>query len=82
MNFMVKLRNIKKNNNIYECDIWPEDSNNSGHIVVNTDTCKIEECTLPLGYEWCQNHVNHVKRVLVEMSQSKDIPNEKLVMWN
>lgn len=59
----------------------PEDSNNSGHIVVNISTNKIEKYTLPLGYEWCQNHVNHANQVLFEISQSRHIPDEKLVMW-
>lgn len=48
---MIRLRNIKKHNNIYECDILPEDSNNPEHIAVNINTGKIEKYMLPLGYE-------------------------------
>ena len=78
---MVKLKNIKKNNSLIECDILPEDSLQSGHIVVDVISAEVQEYSLPKGYEWCRNHVNHAKDKLVELSTENNIPDEKLVMW-
>ncbi len=35
---MVKLKNIVKNNNMIQCDIYPEDSKEKGFITVNVTT--------------------------------------------
>lgn len=79
---MIRLKNIKKNNSLIECDIIPEDSSQSGHIVVDVISEEIKEYSLPEGYKWCKNHVTHAKNKLIELSTKDNIPNEKLVMWN
>lgn len=81
-NSMVTLKNIEKNNNLIECDIIPEDSKESGHIAVKVDTNEIESFSLPNGYEWCINHIEHAKTALLEMVKNNNIQKEKLVMWN
>ena len=80
-NFMVKLKNLEKNNNIGRCDIIPEDSPISGHITLSLDSGELIEYSLPAGYEWCLSHVHHAARNLVKIIHS-DIPHkEYLVMW-
>lgn len=78
---MVRLRNLKKSDEIGECDIIPEDSKQAGHITVNLNSEKLEEFSLPEGYEWCENHVYHAARNLVTLLKGDDIPEEYLVMW-
>lgn len=82
LNFMVRLKNIERNSNIIECDIIPEDSIESGHVSVQIDSKKIENFSLPNGYEWCRNHVEHARMALLKLVQEDNIPNEKLIMWN
>lgn len=79
---MVKLINLKKNNTTVECDILPEDSAKYGHVVVNLNSGELESYSLPMGYEWCMNHVHHAKRNLLEIAKEETLPKEKLVMWN
>lgn len=79
---MVRLKNIKKSSSVIECDFIPEDSLQSGHIVVDIISDEIKECVYPDGYEWCKNHVIHAKNKLIELSTKDSIPDEKLVMWH
>lgn len=79
---MITLKNIKKSNDVIECEIIPEDSGETGYMIVRLDTKEIENVRLPKGYEWCRNHIGHAKTALLEISKYDDIPKEKLVMWN
>lgn len=81
MNSMIKLKNLRKNDSIGECDIFPEDSRKAGHIVVNLNSEELEEISLPKGYEWCKNHAYHAAKNLVTLLKMDDIPEEYLVMW-
>ena len=81
VNFMIKLRNIKKNNNVLECDIFPEDCKDKGHLIIEINSEKVVTCELPEGYEWCTNHIAHAKYKLLEMAKDGFIPKEKLIMW-
>lgn len=78
---MVKLVNLKKNSATAECDILPEDSAQSGHIVIDLASGELKEFSLPEGYEWCRNHVNHAKKKLLELIKESILPKEYLVMW-
>lgn len=78
---MVKLKNIKKSDPIIECDIIPEDSTDSGHIIVDLNSGDIKNFSLPDGYEWCRNHVNHAKNNLIMLANEEHVPEEYLVMW-
>ena len=79
---MIRLKNIEKNNNIIQCDIIPEDSNELGHLSIDIDTKKIIEQCLPDNYEWCKKHIQHAKDTLMQMVMNEKIEKEKLVMWN
>ena len=78
---MIRLKNIKRNDSVIECDIIPEDSKRTGHAVVDIHSGSLKEYTLPAGYEWCRNHVNHAQTELLKLSKEKEIPDEKLIMW-
>ena len=78
---MVRLKNIKRNNIIIECDIIPEDSVEYGHVAVNIVSGDVESYRLPKGYENRTNHVRYAKWALLEMADSSELPKEKLVMW-
>ncbi|MBQ8174441.1 MAG: hypothetical protein IJ009_03470 [Clostridia bacterium] len=79
---MVKLKNIIIYGNIAKCDIYPEDSKENGSLEVNLQTKEIITYTLPVGYEWCENHITHAKNYLVDISKSNNgISTEKLIMW-
>lgn len=78
---MVRLKNIKRYDNMIESDIIPEDSTEYGHIIVNLETDELEMCYLPKRYEWCRSHVIHSKNKLIEISKTVDVPEEKLIMW-
>ncbi len=66
---MVKLKNIVIGDNKAKCDIYPEDSKDEGTLKVNLQTGGIISYTLPVGYEWCENHIEHAKRSLIEISE-------------
>lgn len=78
---MVKLKNIKRIDNIGTCDIIPEDSKKSGQITVNLSSEELENFRLPEGYEWCEKHVYHAARNLINLLKDEKIPKEYLVMW-
>ena len=78
---MIKLKNIKSNNSIIECDIYPEDSKQLGHMSIDTNTKELIDYKLPDGYEWCKSHVHHARNKLVEFIETDEIPKEKLIMW-
>lgn len=80
---MVKLKNIKIDGNTVKCDIFPEDSEERGLLEVDISENKIINYVLPTGYEWCENHLAHAKRYIVECFrdiQATPIP-EKTIMW-
>jgi CxxC motif-containing protein len=67
---MVKLKNIVINGNIAKCDIYPEDSRATGSLEVDLQTKEITSSTLPVGYEWCENHIAHAKNYLVDINRT------------
>ena len=78
---MVKLKNIVINGNTAKCDIYPEDSPANGSLEVDLQTKEIITFRLPVGYEWCKNHIAHAKSTLLEIYESKEIPESKTVVW-
>jgi hypothetical protein len=79
---MVKLVNIKLHDGVIECDIYPEDSKEPGHISVNTGFGQTESYRLPAGYEDCLNHVSHARTGLMQIYCSgPPIPASRTVMW-
>lgn len=81
-NSMIKLKNIKINDTVAFCDIYPEDSQNKGFIKVDLKFKNIVEFVLPEGYEWCQNHLQHACIELIELSKAENNVQEKTLIWN
>lgn len=79
---MIRLKNIETNDIFLECDIFPEDSKNSGRLKVEKETGDIVSYNLPKDYEYCVKHVYHAKNFLVNLLHEKEMPSEKLIMWN
>lgn len=78
---MVRLKNLRRNSATIECDIYPEDSKHSGQVIVDLDSGAVLGYSLPEGYEWCRNHVNHAKTALIELSKMEHLPTDYLVKW-
>lgn len=80
---MLRLKNIEIDNNIISCEIFPEDSVQSGKLKVDINSQDIISYTLPAGFEWCKSHVHHAKKYL--LSNLKEILHtpihDKIVMW-
>lgn len=80
---MIKLKNIKIDGNVVKCEIYPEDSKESGYIEVDIDKNSIINSNLPTDYKWCKWHLVHVKKYLIEHFaeiQSESIK-EKILVW-
>lgn len=77
---MIQLKNIEKNNNTIQCLIIPEDSKETGTLNVDLSNDSFEY-SLPNGYEWCESHVHHAVRALIDMAKSNSLVKEKLIMW-
>lgn len=80
---MVELKSIQIDGNIVKCDIFPEDSKENGYIEVDVPENKIVNSSLPTGYEWCKNHLEHARRFIVEnFACIRDMPiKDKTIMW-
>lgn len=77
---MVKLKNIERNKKIITCDLFPEDSLLPGKLSVNIDS-STADYSLPSGYDWCQIHVRHAVRKILELASMDQLPKETTVMW-
>lgn len=77
---MVRLKNIKKSDTLIECYIYPEDSKSPGHVKYNILEMNVVDYKLPKGYEWCKNHISHV-RAYFSQNSANEIPTEKTIMW-
>lgn len=80
---MIELKNIKVEGDIVKCEIFPENSEISGKIEVDVSENRIRSFVLPIGYEWCRNHLEHAKRYIVmNFKRIKNLPiTEKTLMW-
>lgn len=82
--FMITLKNIKIENNVVECDIFPENSKEKGYIKVDIKSGVIENYSLPAGFEYCENHVCKAREYLIKhIKDISTIPiHEKTIMWH
>jgi len=78
---MIKLKNIKRTENIISCDYYPEGSNLRGYVSVNVENG---------GYvSLCYSEYEHGKKTyagktrnkLLELAEKKDLPEEYVSMW-
>lgn len=83
-NIMLKLINIKKNENIIEADYIPEQSNSSAHVKLNISNDEYEvESIDDFGGMYSRMALNGLRRTLDELKNGKitAVPNERTVMW-
>ena len=81
---MLKLINIKKNENIIEADYIPEQSENSAHVRLNTENDEyIVENVDGFGSMYRRMALNGLRRILAELKSNKieTVPTERTVMW-
>ena len=79
---MIKLKNIKINDKTIICNIIPEDCQNIGYLEINILEKNISNYSLPTGYEWCKNHIEHAKNyILNTLNKNKSFPLEKTLIW-
>ena len=70
---MVRLVNIQMNGETAECDIFPENSPQAGHIAIDAKTGALLRYVLPEGYEWGMSYVGHAKSRLFEIIKQDPI---------
>ena len=78
---MIRLKNIRKENDKIMCDAFIEDSPNSVKLVLDISSGEMNDYILPEGYEWCHKHIIHARNALISMIRNNNIAPEKLVMW-
>ena len=79
---MIKLKNIVNENGVLSCQLFPEDNQKAGNIKVDVCNNQVISFNLPIGYEWCKNHIQHAKDSLLKLYISgESIPKKKTLMW-
>lgn len=81
---MLKLINIKVNDDILEADYIPEDSDKKAHVSFNTKKNEANtEVIVKYGAMYGRMAINGLQRIASELESGKitDVPKERLVMW-
>lgn len=78
---MVKLKNLKRNNNLVACDLYIEDSADPQHFVVDIATKEVVEFSAPKDYPHCENHVAHAQWKIIALANQGELPSEYTIMW-
>lgn len=76
---MLRLKNIRIDENFAEADFIPENSDKVGHIVVDLKSEEIKDIVHVEGYEFM--YPGHARYRLVKMAQENDTRSETLVLW-
>ena len=76
---MVRIRNIKIEDGVVECDLIPEGSKESCVLYFDSNNGNYS-CELPEGYEYCTTHILKAVNWLKEHI-NETMPEEKIIMW-
>ena len=76
---MVRLKNIKIGDKVAEADFYPEDSDISGHMVVDLETREITDFRDVPGFG--VSYRGHAFWRLIKMAKENDKRTECIVMW-
>lgn len=79
---MLKLKNIKLNNNILSAEYHPENSDDFGSVSINTENMEVVEQRPSKYDESFPIYLNHAVDALKKLSKTTEIPKEKLIMWH
>ena len=78
---MIKLKNIKRTENIISCDYYPEDSKMKRTIAVDLDTGEYSVLKYS-DYEYGKKtYAGKTRNKLIEMSEREELPEEYVFMW-
>lgn len=78
---MLKLTNIKRNENVIMANYEPEGSGLIGYVSVYVNTGEIVELKKTKCDEDTSGYIFHAVRALNKIANQKVLPDEKLVMW-
>ncbi len=78
---MLRLKNIKKNNETIQADYYPEDSAECGFVKINSCTREIIESKLTSYDGVIKAYMSHAATALDRLIDSKSLPKEQVVMW-
>lgn len=78
---MIKLKKIKKNDNLITCEAFVENCKQAMPLIYNIKKGELEEYEFPDGYDYCDSHISHARRYLRSIANSDNIPENKLIMW-
>lgn len=85
---MVLLKNVKKTNNIIECDYYPEGGESFGHVVIDVNKHDFvkSKCIMASEDENTRFYYNHAASKLMKISKTDDFKNdnfksEYMVAW-
>ena len=79
---MIKLKNIKRDNNIITCVAYPEDCEVGLKMTINIEDETEEYEPLPKGYEYCKGNMAMGKWHLLRLlEKGEDLPENATVMW-
>ncbi len=78
---MVRLTNIRMQDDIISAHYEPEGSGELGYIQLNVATGELIECKKTSYDQTIANHLHHAIMALKRLAESNSIPDEKLVMW-
>ena len=79
MTTMLRLKNVKIGSKYAEADFYPEDGQESGHVVVDLSNEEIVSCVDVPKYG--ASYRGHALHRLVKMAEENDTRSECLVMW-
>ncbi len=78
---MLRLKNIKKNNETIQADYYPEGASERGFVKINSCTREIIESKLTSYDGAVKAYMSHAATALERLIDSKSLPEEQVVMW-
>lgn len=81
MSIMIRLENIKAENDMITCIAFFEDCKTPIPLIYHVDLQFVEDVQFPVGYEWCINHIKYAVKALDDMMLSGIMEDSKTVMW-
>ena len=78
---MIRLKSIKKNDNIVSCLAFVEDCETAVAVSYDVEKDVLLHKELPFDYFWCDRHFDYAKKELKKMVDSGDIRDHATIMW-
>lgn len=78
---MLKLKNIRRENNIISAEYEPEASGELGAVSLNVENGEVVESKTTSHDGHFAMYLNHAATALKKMADKDTLPEEKLVMW-